>query len=308
MEEGTLTAALETHRSEADEQRLSLTVVVPVYNEGASVGGVLDELLPVVEARGWSLIVVDDGSDDGTSAALAEACSPCLRVIRHARNRGYGAALKTGIRSASTDLVACMDADGQHAVSELLKVAASASDQAMVIGQRKGLTESPLWRVPGKWLLTFMARLLRGRQIPDLNSGLRVFRTDVIRRYLHLCPDGFSFSTTSTFVLMHRGYAVSYVPIDVAPRGGKSAVTVGTGFQALLLVVRLAMLLSPLRIFLPIAAASIFGGLLWTIPYLMARRGVTVAAVLLILNGVLVLLFGLLADQIAALRKERFEN
>jgi len=308
MEERVTTAAVPTSRSEADDQQLSLTVVMPVYNEEASVGGVLDDLLPAVESRGWSLLIVDDGSTDGTAAALAAAQSPCLRVMRHARNRGYGAALKTGIRSASTDLVACMDADGQHAVSELLKVAASASDNAMVVGQRKGLTQSPLWRVPGKWLLTFMARLLLGRRIPDLNSGLRVFRADVIRRYIHLCPDGFSFSTTSTFVLMHRGYSVSYVPIEVSPRGGRSAVTVGTGFQAILLVVRLAMLLSPLRIFVPLAAASFFGGLLWTIPYLMARRGVTVAAVLLILNGVLVLLFGLLADQIASLRKERFET
>ena len=308
MQEGVLTAALKTNRSDADEQRLSLTVVVPVYNEEASVGGVLNDLLPTIESRGWSLLVVDDGSTDGTAAALAAVQSPCLRVVRHVRNRGYGAALKTGIRTASTELIACMDGDGQHAVSELLKVASSASDNAMVVGQRKGLTQSPLWRVPGKWLLTFMARLLLGRRIADLNSGLRVFRTDVIRRYVHLCPDGFSFSTTSTFVLMHRGYAVSYVPIDVSPRAGKSAVTVGTGFQAILLVVRLAMLLSPLRIFLPLAAVSFFGGLLWTIPYLMARRGVTVAAVLLILNGVLVSLFGLLADQIASLRKERFEN
>ncbi len=308
MQEGVLTAAVATPPAPTDEQRLSLTIVVPAYNEGASIEGLLDTLLPAVEARGWSLVVVDDGSDDGTAAALAEARSPALRVVRHARNRGYGAALKTGIRATSTDLVACMDADGQHAVSELLKVVSSVSDHAMVVGQRKGLTQSPLWRVPGKWLLTFMARLLLGRQIPDLNSGLRVFRTDVIRRYIHLCPDGFSFSTTSTFVLMHRGYAVTYVPIDVSPRHGKSAVTVGTGFQALLLVVRLAMLLSPLRIFLPIAMASIIGGLAWTVPYLMARRGVTVAAVLLILNGVLVLLFGLLADQLAALRKERFEN
>jgi hypothetical protein len=163
--------------------------------------------------------------------------------------------------------------------------------------------------MPGKWMLSWMASRFTGTRIPDLNSGLRVFRTDDVRRYLHLCPDGFSFSTTSTMVMLHRGYAVAFEPIEIRAReGSASTVTVRTGFETLMLILRLIMLLSPLRLFLPIGAVSMFLGVAWAVPYLVARRGLTVTALLLLVNGLLTVLFGLLADQIAELRKERFEE
>ncbi|HEX2254616.1 MAG TPA: glycosyltransferase family 2 protein [Thermoanaerobaculia bacterium] len=295
----------------ADPAAPAVSVVVPAYNERGAVGPFLDELLPAAREAGWEVIVVDDGSTDGTAEVLAARAAEdgdVLRVVTHPLNRGYGAALKSGIRRARAASVATMDSDGQHSPGELARLLPLAADHDLVIGQRTRLLHSPLWRMPGKWVLGWMASHFAGRRIPDLNSGLRVFRTAVIRRYLHLCPEGFSFSTTSTMVLLHRRYAVANVPIAVRPRQGASTVSVRTGFDTLLLILRLVMLLAPLRIFLPLGALSIALGLAWTVPYLLARQGLTVASLLLIVTGVLIVLTGLLADQIAELRKERFEE
>jgi glycosyltransferase involved in cell wall biosynthesis len=289
----------------------AVTVVVPAYNEAEAIGGLLEELVPAAREGDWEVIVVDDGSTDGTEAVLvpwAEAHADVLRVIRHRGNRGYGAALKSGIRAARAAFVATMDSDGQHTPTELGHLLAERHDKDLVIGRRTRLLHSPMWRMPGKWVLGRMAAHLAGQKIPDLNSGLRVFRTAVVRRYLHLFPDGFSFSTTSTMLLLHRRYFVAHVPIEVRPRQGKSTVTLRTGFDTILLILRLAMLLSPLRIFLPLGALSVAAGMIWAIPYLVLRQGLTVTALLLILNGVLIVLTGLLADQLAELRKERFEE
>ena len=295
-------------------EKPALTVVVPAYNEAATIEGVLEDLLQVAEQQHWEVIVVDDGSSDETSKILAalESRTPppavLFHVVRHGRNRGYGAALKSGIRRASAKRVASMDADGQHHAAQLLDLLTHADQNDMVVGQRRGILHSPLWRIPGKMVLGAMATFLLRRRIPDLNSGLRLFRTDIIRRYVHLCPDGFSFSTTSTLVLLDRGYEVHFVPIDVAARVGRSAVSVATGLRAVLLIIRLAMLLAPLRLFLPVGVASAAVGVVWAIPYLIDGRGLTTTALLLILNGLLIVLFGFLADQIAELRKERLEE
>ncbi|MBN1203177.1 MAG: glycosyltransferase family 2 protein [Anaerolineae bacterium] len=289
----------------------ALSVVLPAYNEVDGLRPVLESLLPEAAARNWEVLVIDDGSTDGTGDlvdAIASEHPATLRPIHHRRNRGYGAALKTGFRHARAPLVASMDSDGQHTVDQLLTLLPQAGSHDMIIGQRMGLVHSPLWRMPGKWLLGIMANFLAQEHIPDLNSGLRVFHSDVIRRYLHLCPDGFSFSTTSTLVLLNRGYAVGYTPIRVQPRQGKSTVSLRTGFDTILLILRLSMLLAPLRIFLPISAILFTAGTVWAIPYLIARQGLTVAALLLLITGLLIFLVGLLADQVAALRKEQFED
>ena len=123
----------------------------------------------------------------------------------------------------------------------------------MVIGNRTSLLHSPLWRMPGKWMLNIMANYLVKERIPDLNSGLRVIRREDALRYLHLCPSGFSFSTTITMVMLSRGYDVKYIPIKVEKRVGKSSISLKTGFETLLLILRLATLIDPLRIFVPMS-------------------------------------------------------
>jgi glycosyltransferase involved in cell wall biosynthesis len=284
-----------------------ITVVIPAHNEEGAIGAVLSALRGVTHAALREVIVVDDGSSDRTGE-IAEASG--VRVIRQPSNRGYGAALKAGIRAARSEYVLTMDADGQHRIEDVLKLCDAVSGEGSadcVIGHRTKLVHSPLWRMPGKWFLTHLARVLTRKEIRDLNSGLRVMRRDVIMRYMHLCPAGFSFSTTSTFALASRGYRVEFVPIRVERRVGKSSVSVATGFQTILLILRLASLFNPLRVFLPLALLFIMGGAIWTLPYLMQGEGVTVAAMLSMLTGVTLFGMGLICDQVAQLRLERFE-
>jgi glycosyltransferase involved in cell wall biosynthesis len=284
-----------------------ITIVIPAHNEEGAIGNVLTALFGALPASVAEVIVVDDGSTDRT-AELAEAAN--ARVLRQPRNRGYGASLKAGIKAARTEFVLTMDADGQHRLEDVAKLCDTMSGSQppdCVIGHRTRLVHSPLWRMPGKWFLTRLARVLTQREIRDLNCGLRVMRRDVIMRYMHLCPSGFSFSTTSTIALASRGDHVEFVPIRVEPRIGKSAVSVATGFQTILLVLRLASLFNPLRVFLPLSLFFILGGLLWTIPYLMDGQGVTVASMLAVLTGVTLFGLGLICDQVAQLRLERLE-
>jgi glycosyltransferase involved in cell wall biosynthesis len=253
------------------------------------------------------VIVIDDGSTDQTAAVAAEAG---VRVVRHPNNRGYGAALKTGVREAAGDYVLMMDADGQHRTEDVVALCDAVGGPEpveCVIGQRQHRVHSPLWRMPGKWLITLLAQVLIRRRIPDINSGLRITRRDVVQRYLHICPSGFSFSTTLTMALLSRGYGVSFVPIRVEKRVGRSSVSARAGFDTILLVVRLATLFNPLHIFIPASVICILAGMAWGIPHLIARQGLTVAAMLALLTGILLFALGLICDQVSQLRLERFE-
>lgn len=283
-----------------------LTVVIPAYNEGQAIGEVLEDIWQNCGEIVESVIVVDDGSKDDT-ADVAE--SKKATVIRHSGNRGYGASLKTGIRASQTEYILTMDADGQHRAEYIWALWQQKQQYDMVVGERVRLLHSPLWRMPGKWLLTFMARYLTQKDIPDLNSGLRLVRKDVIEKYIHLCPSGFSFSTTITMALHSRGYRVGYVPIEVQKRkdSGAGTVSVRTGLDTIILILRLSTLFNPLRIFLPASFMIASVGVLWGIPYALAGRGVSVGSMLAVSIAVLLFALGLISDQISALRLEKFE-
>jgi glycosyltransferase involved in cell wall biosynthesis len=284
-----------------------ISIVIPAHNEEGAIGDVIRKLQASLPSNVAEIIVVDDGSRDRTAELVAETSA---RLVRHPTNRGYGAALKTGIRTAVGEYIMTVDADGQHRIEDVQQLCQAIQiDQApdMVIGHRTALLHSSLWRMPGKWVLTQLARVLTQREIRDLNSGLRVMRRDVLLRYMHLCPSGFSFSTTITFALASRGYKVDFVPIKVEKRIGTSTVSVRTGFQTILLILRLASLFNPLRIFLPLSFVSFFAGVAWAIPYLLRHQGLTVASMLLLVTSVLLFALGLICDQVAQLRLERYE-
>jgi glycosyltransferase involved in cell wall biosynthesis len=284
-----------------------ISIIIPAYNEQDGIGATLAALLAARPEGVVEIIVIDDGSTDRTAAIAHESG---VRVVRHPNNRGYGASLKTGIRSATGDYVLTMDADGQHRMEDVASLCAAVRQTdppECVIGRRQQLLHSPLWRMPGKWFLGRLAQTLIQRQIPDLNSGLRIIRREVALRYARICPNGFSFSTTITMALMSRGYGVSFLPIRVEKRVGKSTVSARTGLQTILLVIRLATLFNPLRIFLPASAACVIGGAAWAVPYLLDGHGLTVASMLAILTGVLLFALGLICDQVAQLRLERYE-
>ncbi|MEL6150198.1 MAG: glycosyltransferase family 2 protein [Chloroflexota bacterium] len=283
---------------------MSITIVIPAYNEAPVIGNVLADVIPGMQDLVQQVIVVDDGSQDDT-ATIAESAG--ATVIRHRNNQGYGAALKTGIRAAETNHILIMDSDGQHRLDDARRLSQAITEEDMIIGARENASSSPLWRRPGKWVLGKLANYIVGMPIPDLNSGLRIFRRDVALRYLHICPSGFSMSSTMTIALHTRNYTVDYRPITVEKRVGSSTVSLKTGFQTLLLIVRLAALFDPLRVFLPLSLILGAIAVLWGLPYLLLGRGLSVTALLFFLSGVQMFGMGIICDQVSQLRLERYE-
>lgn len=294
-------------RGSVYEMRQGLTIVIPAFNERGAVASVLEDVKAKFSGILEEIILVDDGSNDGTGELASGAGA---RVIRHHRNMGYGASLKTGIREASTDFVLTMDADGQHTAEAALRLWVAMEENQgtdMVVGQREGGGNGPMWRAVGKQFITRLAKYLVKAQVIDLNSGLRLMRREVLSKYLHLCPNGFSFSTTITLAFLSRGRNVLFVPVVTGKRVGNSTVSVMTGFETILLVLRLATLFNPLRIFVPLSVASGTVGVLWSIPYLFAGRGLSVGSMLAVVTGLIFFSIGLVCDQISQLRMERLE-
>jgi glycosyltransferase involved in cell wall biosynthesis len=284
-----------------------LTICVPVYNEATAITGVLRDLRDAFSNA--EIIVVEDGSTDGTRELLKDIAG--IPVIYHERNRGYGASIKSALRKASGTYFAWFDGDGQHRVEDLEKVVTTLieNDVDACIGMRGRDSDVPLRRIPGKWLLTFFAERIAGQAIPDLNSGLRCFRSSVLKRYVHLLPDGFSASTTSTMLMIKRQYRLQWVEITARKRSGRSSVRIiRDGFQGLALLLRIFVLFESLRFFFILSAiqvipAAIYGS--WRA--LTHRLGFPTFAAMVMISGILTFFMGIVCDQITALRKERFE-
>ena len=238
----------------------SLTVVVPVFNEEGGVAGVVEKLetaLDEISLGPTDVVVVDDGSTDGTRTVLAEAArNGDLKVLRHDSNLGYGAALKTGILSSEAELVCITDADGTYPAERIgdLCRRLREADLDMVVGARTGASvKIPLVRKPAKWFLNRMVNFVARRRVPDVNSGLRVFRRDVAMRFLPLLPDGFSFTTTITLAMLVNGYRVAYEPIDYHARVGRSKIQpIRDTLRFMRLVIMIGLYFAPLRVFMPL--------------------------------------------------------
>ena len=279
----------------------NLSIVIPVYNEEAVIGEVLKELISIAQGKDWEIIVVDDGSLDNSADIVLQFN---VKLMRNPVNKGYGASLKYGIKEAKADHVLIMDGDGQHDPSEIDHLLKYADDYDLVIGSRNQIIHSSLWRMPGKWLLGFMANYLTRQKIPDINSGFRIYKREIILKYLAICPDRFSFSMTSLLALVSDNYNVKFVNIKIRKRIGKSSITVKTGFESLLSVLRIITLFNPLRIFIPVSfVLSSIGILFYLYTYFLLNRG-SVSALIIFLIGILIFFFGLVSDQIAKLRRE----
>jgi glycosyltransferase involved in cell wall biosynthesis len=212
----------------ADELRPCVgpvTVVIPAFNEAGAIGPTLVEIEAVLGAAGLAgeIVVVDDGSRDGTAAEVAKY--PGVRLIQHSYNRGYGASLKTGIRQAQHNLIAITDADGTYPIKMLPKLIGEMGAYDMVVGARTGTEVNiPRRRRPAKWALNKLANYLSGVEIPDLNSGMRVFKRDQVMDFFRLLPSGFSFTTTITLAMLTNDFNVLYIPVDYYKRTGQSKI------------------------------------------------------------------------------------
>lgn len=284
----------------------NLTVIIPCYNEELGIDQTILDLLPYSEKYNWKILIIDDGCTDSTPEILNKR-GAVIEVIKHTVNQGYGASLKTGILNSQTEYIAFYDADGQHNPEDLKRMVDGISDYDMLIGARGSDSHQNFLRKPGKWVLSKVANYLTNRKIPDLNSGLRVIKREKIKNLLHLFPDGFSFSTTSTIAFMYLSQNVEYFPIRVKKRVGKSSVRqIKHGSSTLLLILRLIVLFNPLKVFLPISFWMIFIGIVYEIIFgivlLYPDVKLIAAAFFLILTGIMIFFFGLIADQISAMR------
>lgn len=274
-----------------------ISVVIPAYNEKNGIGPVIEQVRSVLEASGWDfeLIVVDDASSDGTAEGLQGLG---VKVIAHEFNRGYGASLKDGILSARYEFVLITDADGTYPPEAIPALMEKALDSDMAVGSRTGKKVAiPAHRRFPKWLLGKTANYLAGFRIPDLNSGLRVFRRENALRFFNLYPDGFSFTTTITLAFLSNGMKVSYLPIDYRHREGRSKFRpIQDTANLFSLILRTSLYFHPLKIFVPAGLILMGGGLALLVHRLIRGSGGQVTTVVLLMAGLQLLALGLLAD------------
>lgn len=278
---------------------IKVSIVIPAYNEEDSIAEVLAQIENVMESSDvhYEIVVVDDGSTDNTSDVLKDLD---VKVVQHPCNRGYGASLKTGIRKAAGDMIVITDADGTYPPEEIPNILSLMDENDMVIGARTGAEVNiPLIRRPAKWFLSKLANYLSGVKIPDLNSGLRAFRKDVVMKFFGILPDGFSFTTTITLGMHSSHYSIHYMPINYHQRSGKSKIhPIKDTLNFILLIVRTIMYFNPLKVFLPIASVLLVLGLVLLFIDIFIIQNIGDKTVLIFSVSFLTGFLGLLADLI----------
>ena len=281
---------------------LSVSVVIPVYNEIGAIQETVDDVVRHMEDSGltFEIILVDDGSSDGSGEIIEKQTSACVKSLHHKVNRGYGAALKTGLEHARYDLIAITDADGTYPNERLPGLIRALGDDDMLVGARVGKNAKiPAVRKPAKQALNQLANYLSETEIPDLNSGFRVMRKPIVKRFTHILPDSFSFTTTITLAMISDGYQVKYTPIDYFHRAGNSKINpIKDTLRFTQLVIRTVMYFNPLRIFLPLSFALFLAALLVLIYRLITGQGLLIFGIILFVSAIQVLTTGMLADLI----------
>ena len=283
-----------------ENDKKQVSIIIPAYNEELRIGEVLNNLLNDIKLWNFEceIIVVDDGSIDKTSEILEKYD---VKLIRHEQNKGYGASLKTGIHFAKYDIIAIADADGTYPINKIPELINFIDEYDMVVGARKYI-ELPLITRPAKWILNKYANYLVEYKIPDLNSGLRVFKKNVYSKFKRLLPNGFSFTTTITLALLSNDYPVKYVPIDYFKRAGKSKIKpISDTINFFSLITRTSLYFNPLRVFAPIAFLLLFLGIV-SFGYDIYMRDITDKTMMLFLWGMQFGIMGLLADMISKKR------
>jgi len=293
--------------SNPHSQNFKFSIIMPVYNEQGTISHVLKELKNYLKENQYQseIIVINDGSTDQTNRILKSIKD--IKLINHPYNKGYGASIKTGAKNARYDWLLFYDSDGQHQPQYIKKLIKYISDYDMIVGARAGY-QGPLSRQPGKKLLNWLANYLFQQKIPDLNSGFRLIKKDPFLKFLHILPNGFSLSTTITLAFFKEALNVKYIPIKINKRQGKSTVKIQDGFKAIMLILRTIILFSPLRIFLPVSIL-IFGFALLSLALdiFLFSKGLNIGdtTILLFIFSLFFFFFGLLADQISAIRREK---
>lgn len=281
----------------------AVTIIIPAYNEEQAIAAVVQDIRSqFAGAASAEIIIVDDGSTDGTAA---NAAATGAALISHPGNLGYGAALKTGLRAATNDIIVITDADGTYPAKHIDPLVRELERCDMAVGAREGANvHYPAVRRPAKWLLVATAEFLAEKPIPDLNSGLRAFRKGEAMRFLNLYPSGFSFTTTITLAFLSSDLLVRYVPIEYHPRVGRSKIRPLRDTKNLFLtVVRSIFFFNPLRVCFPISVALVIAAIVILVFVRDRHDNVLDSTVaVLLLSAIQVLITGFIADVIARMR------
>ena len=290
---------------------LTLSIILPIHDEQSEIRAFVDRLIYCLKELKvtYEVIAVDDGSKDGTREILQQIAKNNpndFRLIIHPYNKGNGAAIKSGIRAARGEVIACMDADGQHQPEDLMTLFPYMAEYDLVVGARQ-ISYSGSWHrnIANNFYNAF-ASWLTNFPVKDLTSGYRLFRATVVRNYVHIFPARFSYPTTSTLLFLKGGYNVCYVPIDAKPRAsGKSKINpLIDGWRFIIIILRIIFLYEPLRLFLPLSVLFFLIAILLTILGSLQTGffRLTNTSVLLFVLSVLVFLIGLVSEQIATIQ------
>jgi glycosyltransferase involved in cell wall biosynthesis len=270
----------------------SVSIIIPAYNEEKSIGKVIDDIRTALSGIDYELLVVDDGSTDKTGEIVK---SKSITLLVHPENRGYGAAIKTGVTHAKSDWILILDADGTYPVNAIPELLKYIDQYDMIVGARKTI---PLTRRLAKWVLAKLANYLAETKIPDLNSGMRICKKDLISKFWSILPNGFSFTTTITLSLLCNGYFVKYIPIDYHERIGQSKIKpVKHTWNFLVLILRTIIFFNPLRVFLPASIILILMGLFvgFYSKFILGTL-MDVSTITCVVTGVEIAILGFLAD------------
>ena len=274
----------------------NISIIIPAFNEYRTLAIQFEDAL---DSRcKMEVIVVDDGSTDGT-ASLDQRAG--FKLIRHPYNIGNGAAIKTGIRAAKGDILIFMDGDGQHDPADIPRLLEHMDRHDMVVGARSGDQHASSLRRLMNRIFNWLASYVTGFRVKDLTSGFRAMRAETARELLPLLPNGYSWPTTSTLVLLRSGLSVKYVPINVRPRKhGRSRIRpVRDGVRFFLIIMKICTLYSPFRIFLPVSGGMFLLGLInYAHTYFTAGRFTNMSA-LMFTASVIIFMMGLISEQVS---------
>jgi len=289
------------------DERSPLTVIIPAFNEGKNLPSFLPELVSYCKEKKWNIILVNDGSIDETRTILNQfKGEEILHVIHHKLNKGYGAAIKSGLEACHTEYAITIDADGQHSLNDIDKLyeMITAHDADMVVGSRKNSASVSFYRGLGKSIIRTLAKIMMSVPIYDLNSGMKIYRTKLAKKYIHLTPDTMAFSDIITLVFINNRHLVLEAPITVAKRKvGKSKIGIETAFHTIMEIINIIILFSPMKIFLPISILCFLTTLAWGIPLIIVHHVVSTGTLLGVISGLIFFLLGLIAEQLSLIRR-----
>ena len=277
---------------------MKISIVLPAKNESAAIGQTVEKIKHLLIH--YEIIVVNDGSTDSTEEVAEQAGA---KVVSHPYSKGNGAAIKTGARTATGDIIVFMDADGQHEPQDIPRLIAKIEEgYDLVVGARQKGSQASVGRGVANSLYNNIASYMTEHKVEDLTSGFRAVRAEKFREFLYLLPNGFSYPTTSTMAFFRAGYSVAYVPIHAAKRIGKSHIQpIKDGIRFFLIIFKIATLFSPLKMFLPIAVVLFLIATSWYGYTLITLHRFTNMSALLYTGSVMIFLMGLISEQITAL-------